>query len=535
MLAVLAILVGVSTPAGAQDIAAMSFEQLTVANTALGLSDSVLMTGGKVAARCVGVLETATVRIRVDGTSPTASVGQLIAVGSLVDIRGVDNVRRFKAIRTGSTSGVLPMTCFASPAETTATPYLNATPTPAVTAAGLAQDGTVALPGISFASDTDSGLYRIGANNVGMATNGTIAFDWSAARVASALPLFLPSGAVGAPGLAFTSDASNDSGLYLIGANNIGVATNGAIAFDWSAARVASALPLFLPSGSAAAPGLAFTSDAGNDSGLYLIGADNIGVALAGAIEANWTATAFSPGASDGSALGTTALMWSDLFLASGGVVNFNNGNVTLTHTAGKLVLALPAPTSSINGFEATMTGGSATPGTIRAIVGSATTYTSMTSGNIVGARGQVTFGGNVTGTAFAYGAQGKIISGANTIDVGSSMVYGVMGQLDLSGTTVTNGYVAAVGADIFGVTSGTVAADLFYGQHAAGGTINSMFRAYGTASYVFQFDAPGAVAVSTAGTGAGECAQTGGVVFAKAIPIKVDGTNYWIPICTAK
>jgi len=42
-----------------------------------------------------------------------------------------------------------------------------------------------------------------------------------------------------------------------------------------------------------------------------------------------------TPGTSDGTALGTTSLMWSDLFLASGGVMNFNNGNVTITHTNG--------------------------------------------------------------------------------------------------------------------------------------------------------------------------------------------------------
>lgn len=42
-----------------------------------------------------------------------------------------------------------------------------------------------------------------------------------------------------------------------------------------------------------------------------------------------------SPRVSDGAALGTTALMWADLFLASGGVINFNNGNATLTHSAG--------------------------------------------------------------------------------------------------------------------------------------------------------------------------------------------------------
>lgn len=49
--------------------------------------------------------------------------------------------------------------------------------------------------------------------------------------------------------------------------------------------------------------------------------------------------TSFSPFVSDGNALGTGSLMWSDLFLASGGVINFNNGNITLTHSAGNLTL----------------------------------------------------------------------------------------------------------------------------------------------------------------------------------------------------
>jgi hypothetical protein len=47
------------------------------------------------------------------------------------------------------------------------------------------------------------------------------------------------------------------------------------------------------------------------------------------------SANALTPGTSDGTALGTTSLMWSDIFLASGGVMNFNNGNVTITHTNG--------------------------------------------------------------------------------------------------------------------------------------------------------------------------------------------------------
>lgn len=47
------------------------------------------------------------------------------------------------------------------------------------TATGVASfaDGAVGAPGITFASDTDSGLYRIGANNIGVAVNGAKVLD----------------------------------------------------------------------------------------------------------------------------------------------------------------------------------------------------------------------------------------------------------------------------------------------------------------------------------------------------------------------
>lgn len=46
---------------------------------------------------------------------------------------------------------------------------------------------------------------------------------------------------------------------------------------------------------------------------------------------------AVTPATNDAAALGTSSRMWSDLFLASGGVINWNNGNYTLTHSAGLL------------------------------------------------------------------------------------------------------------------------------------------------------------------------------------------------------
>lgn len=56
--------------------------------------------------------------------------------------------------------------------------------------------------------------------------------------------------------------------------------------------------------------------------------------------------TAFSPSSNDGAALGTTALQWSDLFAASGAVLNFNNGNYTITHSAGLLTFSNAATIS---------------------------------------------------------------------------------------------------------------------------------------------------------------------------------------------
>lgn len=47
-----------------------------------------------------------------------------------------------------------------------------------------------------------------------------------------------------------------------------------------------------------------------------------------------------SPETTDGMSLGTTALNWSDLFIDSGGVVNFDSGNMTLTHSAAALTVA---------------------------------------------------------------------------------------------------------------------------------------------------------------------------------------------------
>lgn len=52
-------------------------------------------------------------------------------------------------------------------------------------------DGAVGAPGISFTSDTNTGLYRIGADNVGFAANGALKFDYNATRANFDVPVQL--------------------------------------------------------------------------------------------------------------------------------------------------------------------------------------------------------------------------------------------------------------------------------------------------------------------------------------------------------
>ena len=58
-----------------------------------------------------------------------------------------------------------------------------------------------------------------------------------------------------------------------------------------------------------------------------------------------------SPNTTNGMSLGTTALNWSDLFLDSGGVINFDSGNVTVTHSSGTLTVAGNVAATDLDGI----------------------------------------------------------------------------------------------------------------------------------------------------------------------------------------
>lgn len=87
-------------------------------------------------------------------------------------------------------------------------------------------------------------------------------------------------------------------------------------------------------------------TDGSSDSYFYRDGSNNVemyngaGFHILDATSGTKVATGLYPKTNDSAPIGSTSLMWSDLFLANGSVINWNAGDITLTHSANLLTLA---------------------------------------------------------------------------------------------------------------------------------------------------------------------------------------------------
>jgi len=87
----------------------IGYESITV-NTAIGFTVTTLVTSDVPKQHAVTAfcrLETAQIRYRLDGTDPTTTEGILLEVGETLIVIGHMNLMRFRAIKTGTTNGVL--------------------------------------------------------------------------------------------------------------------------------------------------------------------------------------------------------------------------------------------------------------------------------------------------------------------------------------------------------------------------------------------------------------------------------------------
>ena len=78
------------------------FESITVAGTAIGLTDADMIASGEDTA--VLTTETAPLRYTVDGTTPTSTIGHLAPAGSKITLDSSAELVRFLAIRTTGVS-----------------------------------------------------------------------------------------------------------------------------------------------------------------------------------------------------------------------------------------------------------------------------------------------------------------------------------------------------------------------------------------------------------------------------------------------
>lgn len=107
----LAVTLALLLAGSAQAVTYIAFEQITVANTAIGLTVAKITPVGQPQPN-VGYcrLELAEIRYTTDGTTPTTTVGTLLEVGEAVLLQDHDYLVRFLAIRTTAVSGQLDCT-----------------------------------------------------------------------------------------------------------------------------------------------------------------------------------------------------------------------------------------------------------------------------------------------------------------------------------------------------------------------------------------------------------------------------------------
>jgi hypothetical protein len=145
-------------------------------------------------------------------------------------------------------------------------------------AASLASmpDGTAAAPGLAFASEANTGLYRSNVGNLSFATLGTVraTINATALVLQNGTALYNADGAVGAPSLTFGSESA--TGFFRAGAGTLGLSVTGATIANWTNAGLfmGANCAIFSQSGSAAAPTYTFAGDSG--TGMYRSGGGNI-------------------------------------------------------------------------------------------------------------------------------------------------------------------------------------------------------------------------------------------------------------------
>jgi hypothetical protein len=337
-------------------------------------------------------------------------------------------------------------------------------------------DDTLTFPGLSpsvSSSTTITGSLTVSttAAVTGAATfgstvgiTGNVAVNTDKFTVAASSGNTLVAGTLNVTGAqTFTGNTTHSGTLAVTGAQTLAGATTCSSTLAVAGAATLSGAANVVGAFSVNTDKLTVAAASGNTAiagTLAVTGASTLAgnVACSGALAVVSTSSfggKLFPTTDDGAALGDTTHHFSDLFLASGGVLNFNNGNWAATHTSGILTVGtgdLRVTTAGTNaasvvtiGGTQTLTAKTLTSPTLTAPAIGAATGTSLTATGLIASTG-------TAGVGYATGAGG-------TVTQITSITTGV--TLDKTcGTITTVSSTLAAGVDAsFTLTNSTIAA----------------------------------------------------------------------------
>lgn len=146
-------------------------------------------------------------------------------------------------------------------------------------------DGSVSAPSITFMSDLDTGMFRPLADRVDFTSGGVNTLRLRTTYNESMLPMNFPDGSSASPAIRF--DADSDTGIYRVGTNHFGFVTNGLLRWQINdtgdlAILGGGTAQIYAANGTAANPSYSFNVAGSTDTGMYLVGADNLGFSIGG-------------------------------------------------------------------------------------------------------------------------------------------------------------------------------------------------------------------------------------------------------------
>ncbi len=154
----------------------------------------------------------------------------------------------------------------------------------------LAMDGAFGNPSYSFLTDRTKGMEGSVANQLRWSIGGVTEMYLSTTALTLPSNVFRgPDGAVGLPTYGFVNDV--DCGMYYT-ATQLNFAVGGALIMAIEATNIDIDVPIYGADGAVGGPMYSFDTDA--TTGLYMIAAGQLGVAITGALDFSFTANSFN-------------------------------------------------------------------------------------------------------------------------------------------------------------------------------------------------------------------------------------------------